>query len=290
MSGSVCIVCEREAAEEAVEHGKVRSNVRAFRNERFEYWRCPHCRTLHAKDEVDLAKYYASYPFHSVPEDWRVRATYRNLLGRLHAAGLEPGHRILDYGCGGGRFVRYVASQGYPNVRGFDEFSDEYGDRSVLDDQYDCIVSQDVIEHVPSPNVLLAEFRRLARPSAIVAIGTPDAAAIDLARPEKYVHSLHAPYHRHMLSKDALVAGGERQGLKLARFYPRMYADTRVPFLNDAFYRFYMAAADDTLDALMEPVRVGGLLLRAPVTLFLGLFGSLFSRGTDVMAVFHRAA
>ena len=42
------------------------------------------------------------------------------------------------------------------------------------------------------------------------------------------------------------------------------------------------------LDSLMEPVRVGALLLRTPVTLFWGFFGYFFSRHTDVMAVFRR--
>ena len=67
-----------------------------------------------------------------------------------------------------------------------------------------------------------------------------------------------------------------------------MYSNTRVPFLNEAFYLYYTRVCDDTLDALMEPVRAGALVLRAPITLFLGFFGSFLSRGTDVMAVFRR--
>jgi hypothetical protein len=68
-----------------------------------------------------------------------------------------------------------------------------------------------------------------------------------------------------------------------------MYSNTPVPFLNEAFYLYYTRISDGTLDALMEPVRVGALILRLPVTLFWGIFGALFSRHTDVMAVFKKA-
>lgn len=264
------------------------SNVRAFREERFAYWRCDRCGSIHARDEVDLAHYYARYPFHGLAMDWRLKAMYSRQAARLVAAGVKRSHRILDYGCGGGQLVSFLRSMGFETVRGYDQFSAEFGDKSVLDDEYDCIVSQDVVEHVAEPHGLLSEFQKLARPGAVVAVGTPNAGAIDLARPGEFVHTIHAPYHRHILSKDALITAGQRQGWSLARYYPTMYSNTRIPFLNEAFYLYYTRITDGTLDALMEPVRVGALLVRAPLTLFWGLFGFYFSRHTDVMAVFRK--
>jgi 2-polyprenyl-3-methyl-5-hydroxy-6-metoxy-1,4-benzoquinol methylase len=289
MSSQVCIVCERETPEERLQLTEVHSNVRAFRAEGFAFWRCAHCGSIHARDEVDLGHYYSKYPFHDLPSDWRLRVMYGAQLARLRRAGVEPSHRILDYGCGGGQFVEFLKSKGYTNVHGFDQYSARYGDRAVLDERYDCILSQDVVEHVPSPHGLLDEFNRLTKDGAVIALGTPNAAAIDLSHAESFVHTIHAPYHRHILSKAALVTAGERHGWKLDRFYPTMYSNTRFPFLNEAFYLYYTRVTDGTLDALMEPVRAGALLLRAPLTLFFGLFGSWLSRGTDVMAVFRRA-
>lgn len=283
-----CILCKRRAGERAVEEASVRSNVRVFRNELFALWRCPGCGSIHARDEVDLGYYYSQYPFHDLPIDWRIRAMYQNLLSRLRKAGLSPQHRILDYGCGSGHFVTFLKEAGYVNVTGFDEYSKEYGDRAVLSEQYDCIMSQDVIEHVSSPHALVEEFDRLTTDRAIIAIGTPNASAIDLRRPEDFVHTLHAPYHRHILSKDALFSLGARRNWALLEYYPTMYSNTLVPFLNEAFYLYYTRLTDGTLDALMEPVRASSLLLRGPETLFWGFFGSSFSRHTDVMAVFRR--
>jgi SAM-dependent methyltransferase len=288
MTTRVCVVCERESPESGLEEAAVHSNVRVFRNEVFVLWRCPHCKSLHARDEVDLAHYYGQYPFHDLPVDWRLRAMYGNQLARLRRAGVETQHRILDYGCGGGHFVKFLRAEGYANVTGFDEYSPHYGDKSVLAEEYDCILSQDVIEHVAAPHELLREFERLTRKGAVIAVGTPNAANIDLRRAEAFVHTIHAPYHRHILSKGALLDAGKRAGWRLQRFYPTMYSNTRIPFLNERFYLYYTRLTDGTLDSLMEPVRAGALLARAPMTLFWGLFGSFFSRGTDVMAVFRR--
>ncbi|HEX4339622.1 MAG TPA: class I SAM-dependent methyltransferase [Polyangiaceae bacterium] len=287
MSSPVCNVCGA-SSNGSEEQTSVRSNVRVFRDERFEYWRCKSCGSIHAKDDVDLAHYYSRYPFHGLAMDWRLKAMYARQVARLVAAGVKRTDRILDYGCGGGQLVHYMRSLGFANVRGYDEYSAEYGDKSVLADRYDCVVSQDVVEHVPEPHALLERFQELTRPGAVVALGTPSAGAIDLARPEEFVHTIHAPYHRHILSKDALVSAGSRQGWTLSRYYPTMYSNTHVPFLNEAFYYYYTRITDGTLDALMEPVRVGALLLRAPMTLFWGLFGYFFSRHTDVMAIFKR--
>jgi SAM-dependent methyltransferase len=213
---------------------------------------------------------------------------YGNFLKRLESSGLKPSDRVLDYGCGGGHFVAYLRERGY-TVSGFDEYSSQFGDRSVLDQRYDCIVSQDVIEHVPSPHALLDEFTRLTVPGALIALGTPNAANLDLRHSESFVHAIHAPYHRHILSDEALREIGEQHGWQLQRFYPTMYTNTAVPFLNERFYLYYTKVTDGTLDALMEPVRAGALLARMPETLFWGFFGGLFPRHTDVMAMFRRA-
>lgn len=276
--------CEGLIREEAW----VRSNVRAFAAERFHVWRCGQCNSIHACDEVDLTHYYADYPFHRTPEDWRLRAVYDNQLRRLKRAGLRRHHSILDYGCGGGGFVRHLRRRGYRDAVGFDAYAEGAGDRSALQRRYDCVFAQDVIEHVSSPQDLLDEFAGLTTPGGIMAIGTPNATAIDLIDSERTVHALHLPYHRHILSKQALIDAGQRRGWHLERYYRTEYANTLVPYLNAPFMTYYMRVLDNSIDCLFERPRLMPFVLRLPLTLFWGWFGYFFAPETDVMAIFRK--
>jgi SAM-dependent methyltransferase len=166
--------------------------------------------------------------------------------------------------------------------------SSTFNDPALLEQTYDCVLSQDVLEHVPDPSAWLDELGRLVRPGGLIALGTPNADAIELGQHERYIHALHLPYHRHIFSKQALLSAGTRRGWSVARYYPTQYANTAIPFLNSRFYLYYMSLRDNTLDCLLEPPVLGPLLARLPLTLFWGLFGSLLAEETDVMAIFRR--
>jgi SAM-dependent methyltransferase len=172
---------------------------------------------------------------------------------------------------------------------GYDAYNEANNNQDLLTQTYDFVVSQDVLEHVEQPSDLLDEFNSLTRPSGVIVIGTPDASAIDLRRPEAYRHTLHAPYHRHILSKGALAQAGGMRGWRREHFYSTQYANTRVPLLNSRTYQYCMSLRDNSLDSLLSPPPVVALLARLPLTLFWGLFGSWLARATDVMFVFRRA-
>jgi 2-polyprenyl-3-methyl-5-hydroxy-6-metoxy-1,4-benzoquinol methylase len=288
MEHPFCIVCRASEPDLASEVCEVHSNVRAFSREAFAVWRCAHCLSLHARDEVDLDAYYGNYPLFSLPNDWRTRAIHNSQLARLQRAGLRRTHRILDFGCGAGAFVEHLKSEGFDNTFGYDEYSAAFRDRSVLGERFDFVVSQDVLEHVPDPGLMLEQLAALTLPGGVIAIGTPNAEAIDLSRSSYYRHALHLPYHRHILSKTALLHVGESAGLRFEHYYPTQYTNTRVPFLNSRFYRFFMQALDDTLDCLVEPPRIAPILVRLPQALFWGIFGSLFAEETDIMVMFRK--
>src|ERR1051325_11698381 len=110
-----CNVCGQDSGPD-VEQAEVRSNVHKFASEQFAVWRCPHCLSIHARDEVDLAHYYADYPFHKLRDnkvDWMMQAMYRNLLARLTHAGFGKTSSLLDYGCGSGHFLAFLRAHGF---------------------------------------------------------------------------------------------------------------------------------------------------------------------------------
>lgn len=285
-----CLVCLTYAPAVVVQRATVRSNVRAFRQNEYGIWRCSNCRSIHAADKVDLDLHYAKYPFHSLKDDVRLSLVYSKLLRRLRSAGLAKSSTIIDYGCGSGGFVRHLRRCGYSKAVGYDEFNAELARPEWLQARYDFVLAQDVLEHAERPLDLLERLDGLAQAGGVIAVGTPDAEQIDLGRAHEFIHTLHAPYHRHIFSRRALERAATGQGWRLERRYKTMYTNTWVPFLNEAFYRFYASLFDDTLDALFGPVDVAVLLRNLPRTIGIALFGGLASRHTDPMSLFRKSS
>jgi 2-polyprenyl-3-methyl-5-hydroxy-6-metoxy-1,4-benzoquinol methylase len=282
-----CNICGA-ARERDSESTRVRSNVRRFRDEDFEVWRCAACRSIHAAEPVDLAHYYAGYPIFAAALDWKLYVVYGSLLKRLRRAGLAHDQRILDYGCGSGLLVRFLNEQGYAGAVGYDEYAAGFHDAQRLAQRYDCVVCQDVIEHVDDPLALLSSFDSMLEPGGLISVGTPDAAALDLQRAEDYVHALHLPYHRHILSLAALVRAGQKLGWSLVRSYDTMYNNTLFPTMNPRFVLHYVRAHDDVFDLVAEPPRAN-LKLMTPASVFFALFGYFFDRHTDIQVIFRKA-
>ncbi len=282
-----CNACDAPPARaDACQTAKVRSNIRRFRSEEFVVWRCASCRSLHARDAVPLDAYYRDYPFLKSGPDKQREPVYERLVARLERAGVTRDQRILDFGCGAGSFVRFLRRSGFA-ASGYDAYMEEYADRSVLEQSYDCVFSQDVLEHVEDPRELMRQFARLARPSGLVVIGTPEASAIDLRRSEEFVHALHMPYHRHILSASALRAEAARLGWQLAHYYPTSHGSRLAPGHNPRFGHYYMRCYDDCLDVLTEPLNPSSWKLYTPAAAFWFFFGAFFDRRTDVMFVFR---
>ena len=96
--------------------------------------------------------------------------------------------RILDAGCGSSLIVqslnnavgmefnfsklRFLRRHGIPLARG-SAFALPF-----KDDSFDCVISSQVIEHIPYDEVLFTEMRRVLRPGGMLIIGTPDYATL----------------------------------------------------------------------------------------------------------------
>ena len=92
--------------------------------------------------------------------------------------------RILDAGCGSSIIiqslnnavgmdyshnkVRFLRRYGIPLVRG-SAFALPFRDAS-----FDCVISSQVIEHIPYDEALFSEMKRVLRPGGMLVIGTPD--------------------------------------------------------------------------------------------------------------------
>ncbi len=285
-SANTCCVCKSSRPDETGdETASVRSNVRPFNASRFSLWRCANCRTIHAADEVDLNEAYGVYPFFGQELDFVLRCGYRRLVRRLRRAGLRPGCRVLDFGCGSGLLVQYLREKGFA-AAGYDPYSPDHGDATLLDEQYDVVVAQDVIEHDDDPLGVLAKLDALAAPGGIIAIGTPNADGIDLARAEKFVHPLHQPYHRHILALPALLEAGRNLGWNVERTYMTPY--TNMPVLSLPMLHYYMRCFDGTINTLFDRPAASLRLWLSPETIFYLTLGYWLCDDADIVAIFRK--
>ncbi|QIM20987.1 class I SAM-dependent methyltransferase [Phycicoccus sp. HDW14] len=129
----------------------------------------------------------------SFPEYYRENVTWVGSLDVRLAAiadlvvGRRPG-RTLDLGCGQGVLLGALASRlpegshlvgmdvvpPPPGVRWRGVTADITGRLPFADDAFDVVVAGEVLEHVPHPDLLLAEIRRILQPGGRLVLSTPN--------------------------------------------------------------------------------------------------------------------
>ncbi|MGZ4849355.1 MAG: class I SAM-dependent methyltransferase [Halobacteriota archaeon] len=286
-----CVFCGTSTAElPAAESARVRCDIREFGAETFTVWRCAQCGSLHSLEPIDPNRYYRHYWTIDQKYDLSIRAQLRKRMRILKRAGLQRCDTLLDFGCGSGHFVRYAREHGV-RAEGYDPYSEEFGDASVLDRRYDFVTAQDVLEHVDDPRALVDDLKSYAVPVGRMAIGTPNADAIDLHDPLDYITTLHQPYHRHIPSAAQLQRMASEGGWQAVEFRKEWYGDTRVPFVNLAFFFRFCKSSGGYRDVGLDPwTSQRNHILAHPSLIFWGLFGSFFSRETDMVVVVRAPA
>ncbi len=138
----------------------------------FDLWRLRN--SLESAD-YDARAFYSLIP----PQRYWQRARHRIVTSLARGAGLT-----LDAGCGSSVIIqslnnavaldynfaktRYLQRLSIPAVRA-SAFALPFGD-----DTFDCVISSQVIEHIPREQVLFDEMWRVLKPGGTLIIGTPD--------------------------------------------------------------------------------------------------------------------
>lgn len=257
-----CVICGyRTAAADPGDLGACRGNTERFAGVLHHLWKCPRCASIHNIDPVDFADLYRDYPLNQRRLDVFARGTLRNLLRRLEHAGLAAEASILDYGCGNGVFIDYLARRGYTDVSGYDPHIPAFARRPAR--QFDCVVANDVIEHVADPRRTIADFAALVRPGGLLYIGTADSAPVRMDDLAPHLMRLHQPFHRVIITEGTLHRLAAETGYAVVANWRRSYMDTLMPFANYRFLDEFSSALGHVLERSFHPA-AGRVMFRRP--------------------------
>lgn len=285
-ASAICEVCGKH--NDRITAYQARSNVRRYKYNLYSVWRCASCSSLHCEKLDNYPSYYKDYPIRRQRPGYFLDAWHTVILSRLTQAGMNHSSKILDFGCGSGLFLEFLKRNGYTNTAGFDPFIDRYKSREPLSQKYDAILTMDVIEHELNPNDHVGRLATLLKPGGLLCIETPNAEGIDLDNPEEFIHSLHLPYHVHILSKRALIDLCAFQGLAKVIDYDRWYMDAWKFGTSRRFIECFMKTHGNDMDSAFDPPQAWKFL-RHPSLILYFFFGYLLPLNKrDHMMIFFR--
>lgn len=165
--------------------------------------------------------------------------SYRRIVKELFPNGVPTGARLLDVGCDTGAFLDVAkkdfgmsvagveishTSADIAKAKGFDVYVGSIMDVQV-DEKFDAIVLNDVIEHVAEPDRLVEILGAMLKPGGRLFISTPNGEAFiyligrclfNTVGRIKLLDKLYLPYHEWYFSPSSLAKLVKAKGLKVA--------------------------------------------------------------------------
>jgi len=275
---------------------------------------CGLCWLLDAPTGSDLAELYTSGFYESAPARGGelVQQLHRlnNAIRLRELSGMERG-RLLDVGCGKGRFLAAARAAGWDALgieyapASAEAARAAYGVEVIVGDfleldlggGFDAITMWHVLEHLPDPAAAVARAGALVRPGGRIVISVPNIDSLQSRLGgERWFH-LDLPRHLFQFNPRSLSALVERMGLRVARIghlYPEMEAIglvqtmlNRAGLEEDLLYRF--AKRDPS--ARIGPRVVASLMLAlaaAPVAVAWSGIAPMLQTGASIQLVAER--
>ena len=163
-----------------------------FKKFRFPYFCCPECSLVYPSPRPNLIEIENQYEsgrfassFHDLylpSAEYRMSTIFRERVEDIIIPRVSSG-RILDVGCSSGHFLKVAHNRGFevfgiePNPEMVNFATEELrlpnvqagylGSDSIifLDEFFDAVTLWDVLEHVPQPQTLLSEIKRILKPN-----------------------------------------------------------------------------------------------------------------------------
>lgn len=208
--------------------------------ERFDILVCERCghgitMTESAQHEMPL---HEGGSYDTSEKLWhRLASPFLRLLERNKMKYLGPkpeGARLLEVGCGKGRFLEVAVDAGYsvhglePSKRSYSFARTRLGDKVLcmnLEDlgeevgQFDFIVLWHVLEHINDIDAVLDKIKTLLYPAGKVLIAVPNFKSFQARIGRSNWYGLDPPRHLHHFSPQSIEKILKRHNLRIERFF-----------------------------------------------------------------------
>lgn len=253
---------------------RAREMMFGFRDE-FRYIECVSCGCLQISEiPQNLSRYYPGDYYSYSPGKKRSRGRFQSYLKRqralyqLHRRGaaarlfsvFDPPReyfgwlqqarvgiqsRILDVGCGSGKFLLKLEAHGFSRLCGVDPFiaaDIDYGngvrvlkrELGEIDGEFDFILLNHSFEHVSRPLEALRQVRRLLVPGRLALLRIPVAGSFAWKTYRTDWVQMDPPRHLYLHTPRSLEILAGQAGLKIAEV---VFDSTEFQFLGSEQYR-----------------------------------------------------
>jgi SAM-dependent methyltransferase len=248
---------------------------------RFRFVRCAECGLLYLNPRPTVAAIRRLYESHYAdlqlepdpPQNNGFLRSARQLWHRLNANYTEEivaraRGRILDVGCGPGKFLVKLRAKGLEvwgqelnrSLRplherlGLNVYYGPLRELGLPEDSFDTIILSQVLEHLPEPTAEMSEIRLLLRPGGTVLIYSPNGNGYLRTLFGRFWHGWHIPFHFHLMTPHTMPRLAAAVGLEVTRL------ETATPddFLTTSLHAF-LSGRGRFLKGLVDSTVLRGL-------------------------------
>lgn len=240
-----------------------------------------------ALERAVLRARYGYAHLHSDFPDWLAR-----ILGAfLHRQSIPftGSGRLLDVGCGGGKYLRSMRTLGWKpegvefnrsavetcRVAGLKVFQGELAEAGFPDARFDVVTARHVIEHLPAPAAFIGEIHRILKPGGLMVLMTPNSRALGRGWFGVHWFANDIPRHLVLFSPENLARLAERTGFE--QVVLRTSSTPKI-LLNSWDYKFGVRGRPS------KKRRLRRLLARPYVAASV-----LLGRGDEIFAIFRKS-
>lgn len=188
-----------------------------------------------AMEQYYSADYFASFTAGALPTN-RARILIKRVHSRLtrrlsHCIELLPPGRVLDVGCGDGRYLELFRALGWSpygvdpsrvaieraRQRGLDTFHGDLLPARLPDRSFDLILMRYVIENMPNPSAVLREVQRVLKDDGTLFLTAPSLDSPMARLLKGHFADLDAPRHLYFFTARTVTRMLEFTGFRVER-------------------------------------------------------------------------